>query len=402
MSCRVREQASRRRNTARSRPPLSGVTERRMLSSELRTEPGQASMPWPGRDCTTRIAASPRRPSTGPRAESAQVAPDSLPCCAVTTVRCGHDGPAGTAAFSPGGVQPEEQRIVDGGSNPSVHIEASHRASRCRTVRDDHRGWPASTTSHPLPPAYKLPHGGSLDHWPGVNGLSALLAGQPLCATRPLHFFRPDGSMPDAFELPLSIPPHRARTRRRSPFRAARLRACRRARARGRASAHRASRAGSARCARAVVAGSPGERRAPAEPAAPRRVAKQVGANRGTTAQSHIHHGVRQRPRAMARRHSCRVPTRYLLAATVRVSASDRDMISHGPLKTTQTIAQRDVPTPPGASERLVAPSRLMGAPSVAAWLPWRETFPGDHHVANWDDLSTRTPGHRRPVRVFP
>ena len=39
-------------------------------------------------------------------------------------------------------------------------------------------------------------------HWPGVNGLGALLAGRPLRATRPLHFFRPDGPMPDALELP--------------------------------------------------------------------------------------------------------------------------------------------------------------------------------------------------------
>ncbi len=44
-------------------------------------------------------------------------------------------------------------------------------------------------------------------HWPGVNGLSALLAGRPLRATRPLHFFRPDGEMPDALELALTIPP---------------------------------------------------------------------------------------------------------------------------------------------------------------------------------------------------
>jgi REP element-mobilizing transposase RayT len=43
-------------------------------------------------------------------------------------------------------------------------------------------------------------------HWPGVNGLSALLSGQDLRATRPRHFFRPDGSMPDALELPLTIP----------------------------------------------------------------------------------------------------------------------------------------------------------------------------------------------------
>jgi hypothetical protein len=43
-------------------------------------------------------------------------------------------------------------------------------------------------------------------HWPGVNGLGAVLAGRPLRATRPLHFFRPDGAMPDALELPLRIP----------------------------------------------------------------------------------------------------------------------------------------------------------------------------------------------------
>jgi REP element-mobilizing transposase RayT len=43
-------------------------------------------------------------------------------------------------------------------------------------------------------------------HWPGVNGLGALLAGRPLRATRPLHFFRPDGAMPEALELSLTIP----------------------------------------------------------------------------------------------------------------------------------------------------------------------------------------------------
>jgi putative transposase len=44
-------------------------------------------------------------------------------------------------------------------------------------------------------------------HWPGVHGLAALLSGRPLRATRPLHFFRPDGPMPDAVELSLSLPP---------------------------------------------------------------------------------------------------------------------------------------------------------------------------------------------------
>jgi putative transposase len=44
-------------------------------------------------------------------------------------------------------------------------------------------------------------------HWPGVNGLAALLAGRPLRATRPRHFFRSEGPMPEAVELRLTIPP---------------------------------------------------------------------------------------------------------------------------------------------------------------------------------------------------
>lgn len=44
-------------------------------------------------------------------------------------------------------------------------------------------------------------------HWPGVNGLSALLGRRPLHATRPRHFFRPDGSMPESVTLHLEIPP---------------------------------------------------------------------------------------------------------------------------------------------------------------------------------------------------
>jgi REP element-mobilizing transposase RayT len=47
----------------------------------------------------------------------------------------------------------------------------------------------------------------SVHHWPGANGLVALLTGRPLRATRPTHFFRPSGPMPDAVELPLTIPP---------------------------------------------------------------------------------------------------------------------------------------------------------------------------------------------------
>ena len=44
-------------------------------------------------------------------------------------------------------------------------------------------------------------------HWPGVNGLAALLAQRALHVTRPRHFFRPDGTMPDEITLQLVLPP---------------------------------------------------------------------------------------------------------------------------------------------------------------------------------------------------
>lgn len=43
-------------------------------------------------------------------------------------------------------------------------------------------------------------------HWPGVNGYSALVFDRSLKATRPRHFFRANGPMPDAVEMRLSIP----------------------------------------------------------------------------------------------------------------------------------------------------------------------------------------------------
>jgi putative transposase len=44
-------------------------------------------------------------------------------------------------------------------------------------------------------------------HWPGVNGLSALLNRRPLEARRPLQFFRANGKMPEHVVLELRIPP---------------------------------------------------------------------------------------------------------------------------------------------------------------------------------------------------
>jgi len=43
--------------------------------------------------------------------------------------------------------------------------------------------------------------------WPGVNGITALLAQRPLHITRPRHFFRADGTMPEAVTLQLVLPP---------------------------------------------------------------------------------------------------------------------------------------------------------------------------------------------------
>ena len=44
-------------------------------------------------------------------------------------------------------------------------------------------------------------------HWPGVNGLSALLNNRPLEARRPHKFFRAGGKMPEHVVLELVIPP---------------------------------------------------------------------------------------------------------------------------------------------------------------------------------------------------
>lgn len=43
-------------------------------------------------------------------------------------------------------------------------------------------------------------------HWPGVNGFRALLSRKLLEATRPLHFFRPDGPMPAKVSMVLGFP----------------------------------------------------------------------------------------------------------------------------------------------------------------------------------------------------
>jgi len=43
-------------------------------------------------------------------------------------------------------------------------------------------------------------------HWPGINGYRALINGKTLRATRPRHFFRAEGPLPDVVEIQLTIP----------------------------------------------------------------------------------------------------------------------------------------------------------------------------------------------------
>jgi len=43
-------------------------------------------------------------------------------------------------------------------------------------------------------------------HWPGVSSLDALTHAKPLTATRPRHFFREDGDMPDSVSIKIDRP----------------------------------------------------------------------------------------------------------------------------------------------------------------------------------------------------
>jgi hypothetical protein len=43
-------------------------------------------------------------------------------------------------------------------------------------------------------------------HWPGPNFVRALISGRTMKATRPRHFFRQDGPMPEEIELRLGLP----------------------------------------------------------------------------------------------------------------------------------------------------------------------------------------------------
>ena len=163
-------------------------------------------------------------------------------------------------------------------------------------------------------------------HWRGVNGLTALLTGRPLRATRPLHFFRPDGPMPDVLELPLTIPAELGLaaavvSELRDRVRAVELeRAAERART-GRRVLGR----------HAVLAQSWHDSPASVEPRRnlrPRVATRSKWARIEALLRNRAFAAEYASARAAGNRHCRRVPCRHLLAPTLRVGAGARDVTS--------------------------------------------------------------------------
>jgi len=177
------------------------------------------------------------------------------------------------------------------------------------------------------------------------------LYGQPpLRATRPLHFFRADGPMPDALDLPLTIPAELGRPPRWS-------RSCATAYAPSSLSVRSSERARGvacwvgARCARShgAITGEPG---APAEPAAPGGDAKQVGAS---GRESRRCCAIARSPRSTLARAS-NGETAFLSCSYLAPTGSTDSrrsqysrpdlVISSGTLNTTKNITVHDMPPP--------------------------------------------------------
>lgn len=110
-------------------------------------------------------------------------------------------------------------------------------------------------------------------------------------------------------------------------------------------------------------------------PAAAGREPELVGAGRGAAAQPCVHQGLCRRPRTLARRRCGGVPTGYLLAATLRISARVGSMTRglRGPRLASEPTAQRTahshgrrLPHMPSSfvarnrSEQIAAPQRSM------------------------------------------
>jgi REP element-mobilizing transposase RayT len=128
-------------------------------------------------------------------------------------------------------------------------------------------------------------------HWPGVNGLSALLNQRVIEARRPQHFFRADGPMPERVTLELVIPPElgdgdrlRDELRERVP----------------------------------VLARPAGNARAAAEPAAAGGRAERVVARRGAAPQPDVLDRVPRGSCPVVRRSDRRLPVWHVLAAPLR------------------------------------------------------------------------------------
>jgi len=194
MSCRVREQASRRRNTARSRPPLSGVAERRNAGCS-RPSFGQS----PDKLRCHGLAETARRdrriagPSVNRAARRERTGRSGQP-----SVLCGHHGPVRPRRSGrDGGVQPG-WRSARGTANRGRRLEPkrSHRS---------------------VPPGLALPHCpgrpsrlARVDHIPSLaTGLQAAPRRQPGSLARRERPERAAGRTASVRDAPLAFLPAR-------------------------------------------------------------------------------------------------------------------------------------------------------------------------------------------------
>jgi putative transposase len=227
-------------------------------------------------------------------------------------------------------------------------------------------------------------------HWPGVNGLAALLGGHSLDATRSRHFFRPGGPMPAAVTLKLALPSAAQRARRGVATAGRAARAGRRDRScRGRrAYANRRACRWPANDPASSVERESDEPGAPAQPAPESCGAQPVGTYRSSRSQPRVRGCLSRGPCLLDRRHPDPVPRWHLLAAAVRarsigkLTSTVNDLYSVVPralCPRRRGVARRERRQPPPMGEQAApGPSRVNG-PEL--WLALMTSNPGLDHA---------------------
>ena len=137
----------------------------------------------------------------------------------------------------------------------------------------------------------------SVEEWPGVATFQATITGGHLTATRPRHFFRGDGDMPDVVSLRITRP-HGFQELEQSEWASLVTERVRAAEAEHRQSPRRPgnhrARTSSSPCAEAIHVSSEPLPAVPDEPSRGRQ--EQMGTHRGAAPQSRVHRQVPRRP----------------------------------------------------------------------------------------------------------